>query len=121
MTALKWSQSHAVFVTEIDDEHRENFDALSNLKAALAGQPPWEIKYLIDKLTVSVREHFAHEERLMRASRYEVMRWHKSLHVAALRRVGAYAVRAEGEDPLAASELVTYLISWLDTHTRMAD
>ena len=37
MRSLKWSTSNAVFVPEIDDEHKEIFQALSNLQEVLAG------------------------------------------------------------------------------------
>ena len=32
MRSMKWSTSHAVFVTEIDDEHKEIFEAVSELQ-----------------------------------------------------------------------------------------
>jgi hemerythrin len=37
MRSLKWSTSHAVFVTEIDDEHREIFGAVADLQNLLSG------------------------------------------------------------------------------------
>ena len=37
MRTLKWSTSHAVFVTEIDDEHKEIFDAIAEFEKTSCG------------------------------------------------------------------------------------
>jgi hemerythrin len=110
-----------VFVTEIDDEHKEIFAALSELKAeAAAGGSP-AVSKLVQRLISSVAEHFAHEERLMRAARYTSIRWHKSSHDHALRRVRQFAERMEQGDSAAVPGLVEYLTAWLHDHTRLAD
>jgi hemerythrin len=122
MHSLKWSTSHSVFVPEIDDEHKEIFQALSNLQRALAGHAPsLDIQKLTQSLISCIAGHFAHEERLMRAARYSSIRWHKQAHDHARRRVGEFARRIEQGDSKAGPELVEYLTSWLHDHTRLAD
>ena len=91
MRSLKWSTSNAVFVTEIDDEHKGIFDALSNVQKALTSRRPLpEICGLTQRLVSSIVGHFAHEERLMRAARYDSLRWHKQSHDAAHRLVSQF-------------------------------
>lgn len=122
MRALKWSISHAVFVTEIDDEHKEIFEAVASLQKALSGQGPApEFRELTQRLTASIVDHFAHEERLMRAARYGSIRWHKLQHDNARRRVGEFVPRIEQGDSAAGLMLVDYLTAWLRDHTRLAD
>ena len=122
MRSLKWRTSHAVFVTEIDDEHKEIFEMVSNLQKALSGSgPSLEIRKLTQRLTACIVGHFAHEERLMRAARYDSMDWHKQQHTAARRRVGQFVLQIEQGDPKAGVALVEYLTSWLRDHTRLAD
>jgi hemerythrin len=122
MRSLKWSTSHAVFVAEIDDEHKEIFHALSNLQKVLAGRGSTpEIQSLTQRLISSIAGHFAHEERLMRAARYTSLRWHKQAHDHARRRVGQFVLRIEQKDSKAGPDLVEYLTSWLNDHTRLAD
>jgi hemerythrin-like metal-binding protein len=122
MRSLKWSTSNAVFVTEIDDEHKEIFAALSNVQKALTSRSPLpEICRLTQRLVSSIVDHFAHEERLMRAARYESIGWHKKAHDAAHRRVGQFVQRIEQGDTQAGAELVEYLTSWLRDHNRLAD
>ena len=122
MLRLEWSASHAVFVTEMDDEHIEIFRSLSALQTALATEaPPAAIRKHCQALATQVEGHFAHEERLMRAARYDSFRWHKRSHDNARRRVGQFISRLEEGEADAGSTLVEYLISWLRDHTRLAD
>ena len=120
MKTLQWSSSHAVFVTEIDDEHKEIFQAVADLQAGLH-PPQANLQELTGRLIASVNGHFAHEERLMRAARYESLRWHKRLHEAARRRVVELVHQLEQGDPEAGRSLVAYLTDWLPSHTRIAD
>lgn len=119
MRNLKWSTSHAVFVPELDGEHKEIFVALDDLQTALAGGG--DIRPHTAHLTDCIVDHFAHEERLMRAARYGSLTWHKQQHIAARRRVVEFLQRLEQGDTGAGPELVEYLSNWLHGHTRLAD
>ena len=100
MRSLKWRTSHAVFVTEIDDEHKEIFEMVSNLQKALSGSgPSLEIRKLTQRLTACIVGHFAHEERLMQAARYGSINWHKQQHDAARRRVGQFVLAPRSHPP----------------------
>jgi len=122
MRSLKWSTSHAVFVTEIDDEHKEIFRAVADLQEALSGtDAPHDMHQLTQRLCESIEGHFAHEERLMRAARYGSVRWHKQQHDNARIRVGKFVARIRQGDAAAGIELVEHLTSWLRDHTRLAD
>jgi hemerythrin len=122
MRSLKWSTSDSVFVTELDDEHKEIFDAASNLKIALSDQDPaLETNKSAQPLIARIEDHFAHEERLMRAARYGSLVWHTRNHDSARKRVRQFAARiAQGETD-AGLELVEYLTSWLHDHARLSD
>ncbi len=122
MRSLKWSTSHAVFVTDMDDEHKEIFEALSELRTALSGQASLlETLRLAQALSMRIVDHFAHEERLMRAARYDSLRWHKQRHDDAVKRAGRFVARMERGDAAAGLELAEYLTSWIPDHTRVAD
>jgi hemerythrin len=122
MPALKWSTANAVFVREIDDEHKEIFEALAEFEKILAADgKPRQLRRPLERLTECITAHFEHEERLMRAARYESLRWHKQGHSAALRMTEAFITRIERGDAEAGTELVESLASWLHNHTRVAD
>src|ERR1039457_5237427 len=110
MPSLKWSTSHAVFVTEIDDEHKEIFETVRDFQKVLTSRGPlFEIRKLTQRLVSCIVEHFAHEERLMCAARYDSIRWHKQKHETARRRVEQFVLRIEQGDIKAGLGLVEYL------------
>jgi hemerythrin len=122
MVSLQWSTSQAVFVAEIDDEHKEIFEAVTQVHDLLTSRSPLsELRKAATRLTSRIAGHFAHEERLMAAARYCSIRWHKQAHHAARRRVKQFVVRIEEGDSQAGVELVEYLTSWLNDHTGVAD
>lgn len=122
MQATRWTTSHAVFVTEIDDEHKQLFDALGGVQRAVAaGARLNDVQHATQRVLAGAKAHFAHEERLMRASRYRSIAWHKLQHDHARKRVGQYFARIEKGDTEAAGELTLYLTGWLHDHTRLAD
>jgi hemerythrin len=121
MRSLKWSTSHAVFVAEIDDEHKEIFEALASLKDAVdSGNERVEAKKWTDRVIACTAGHFEHEERLMRASRYDSFQWHKQQHDYVRRRMRRYAHGIESGIS-EATTFVEYLAAWLPNHARIAD
>jgi hemerythrin-like metal-binding protein len=119
---LQWTMEHSVYVAELDDQHREIFEAINSLYEALT--LPALSREILDRtefLESAVSGHFAHEERLMHASRYEAFAWHRQQHRNALRRVRRFVRRIRQGDAQAGCELVDSLSSWLHGHTRLTD
>ena len=111
-----------MFVTEIDDEHKGIFEVVADCREIFAsGCDLPRIRNATERLANRIHEHFAHEERLMRAARYGSLRWHKQSHDSARRRVKGFVLRIERDDREAGTELIEYLTSWLRDHTRLAD
>lgn len=122
MAHLKWSASHEVFVPDLDDEHKEIFEAVAELQKALTSDTALtDLCRLTNHLATCAVDHFAHEERLMRAARYDSLRWHKQQHDGVRRQASQLAARIGQGDRAAGFELVEYLSSWLANHTRVAD
>jgi hemerythrin len=122
MLSLRWSSSHAVWLTEIDDDHREIFEVLANLREALTSpSAPASIRQVTQRLYTCLKEHFAHEERLMRAARYGSLRWHKQQHNGALKRVRQCMLDIDQGHTDAGLALIEYLSAWLRDHSGVAD
>jgi hemerythrin-like metal-binding protein len=122
MRSIKWSTSEAVWIEEIDDDHKEILANLAELQKVLSGSGALAgIREALERLTTTIVGHFDHEERLMRASRYGSLRWHKALHEAARRNVEGFALAIESGDHEAGPALVEYLTDWLPAHARVAD
>ena len=122
MERLEWSTSHAVFVPAMDEEHYDIFESLSMLRTALAtdSKPSGPARAAQD-LATRMEDHFAHEERIMHAARYESFDWHKKKHDAARKRVAQFVTRMNQGEPGAGPALLDYLTAWLNDHTRLAD
>ena len=120
--SFHWTDGHAVFVPEIDAEHRNIYRAGAALDhALLAGARAPQIREMVRAAVSSIEDHFAHEERLMRAARFSGLEWHKRQHDGARKRVKAFARRLEAGEKQAAQELLDYLGPWMRDHVGLAD
>jgi hemerythrin-like metal-binding protein len=111
-----------VYFAAFDAEHLEVFNDVEELRLAVAGGAPAErVQAAIQQLAEHVGAHFAHEERMMRASRYSGYAWHLQSHDAARKRVRRAAGRVEQGDASGVSELVEFCKGWLRDHTGLHD
>lgn len=122
MRLFHWKNSNAVFVRQIDEEHREIFHIAGELQEALDSRAPlFEIQETLHRLVAGVEDHFAHEERLMRLGHYDALVWHKQQHDTARRRMRHLAPLIESGDADAGNTLIAFLSKWLDDHTGLTD
>ena len=122
MRLFKWAKSNAVFVPDIDDEHRAIFHATAELQQALRSSAPlFQVQEILHRLIASAEDHFAHEEKLMRGARYLSFDWHKQQHDTARKRLRLYVPLIEQGEVEAGTELVEFLTHWLHDHTRVTD
>lgn len=120
--AVKWSQAYAVYVPEIDAEHRELFRLAADLnQTILEGVDGEQLNRSVRELVAHTAGHFAHEERLMRAADYPGYAWHKRLHDSAKARIVRLERGVRNEDPGAARQLADFIVEWMKEHTRLAD
>ena len=122
MRLFKWSNLHAVFVPEIDAEHKNIFRLADELRQAVAGGAPAErAQAILRELIASEEDHFAHEERLMRSTQYPASDWHRGQHDTVRKRMKEFTARIEGGEGQAALLLLEFLSGWLRDHLRLAD
>ena len=122
MRLFKWSKMHAVYIPEIDAEHKNIFRLADELSQAVAGGAPAEqARAILRELIASEEDHFAHEERLMRATNYPASAWHKGQHNTVRKRVKEFAPGIDSGDRQAPLLLLNFLSDWLRNHLRLAD
>jgi hemerythrin len=122
MRLFKWNAAHAVFLPEIDAEHRAIFQTAGDLHQAIAGSASSErILEALRGLIAQAEDHFGHEERLMQASNYLSYSWHKQQHDAARKRLKKFAARIEAGEAEQAEPLLEYLAGWMRDHMSVAD
>jgi len=82
MKAFKWCEDLSVGIDEIDQDHRRLITCLDNLfTACSAGQGPVVLKDILACLMQYTREHFSHEEDVMRRVGYPGLDEHREMHI----------------------------------------
>ncbi|HEY2018415.1 MAG TPA: hemerythrin family protein [Bryobacteraceae bacterium] len=122
MPLFKWTKAHAVFVPEIDAQHRNLFQMADELHhAIIGGAEPSRTLELLRTLIAGAEEHFAYEERLMRSMQYSSYTWHKNQHDTVRKRINHFVPQIESGDSEAAALLLEFLAGWLKDHTGLTD
>ena len=122
MAPFKWTKAHAVFVREIDEQHRNLFRMAEELHRAIpAGADLSRTLELLRALVASTEEHFAYEERLMRSTHYSAYNWHKQQHETLRKRMSEFSPRIENGETDAAILLLEFLSGWLKDHVGLTD
>jgi hemerythrin len=122
MARLEWTNSHSVFLPNIDDDHDEILAALAGLRGMLT-EPGSGVdwKKSAEQLVRRFCDHFQSEERLMRAARYSSLGWHKSQHDHARNRLKQLLASVRSRDVETTTAMIAYLTSWLQNHMQVAD
>ncbi|MGO9230413.1 MAG: bacteriohemerythrin [Bryobacteraceae bacterium] len=121
MSLFHRTGGYSVFIAEIDAEHKTLFQLVDELAAALDSQARGARSKVLESLAAQMQVHFAHEERLMRASGYDALEWHKGQHDGARRQAKRLIKRIEEGDRKAPGELLDYLTGWLQSHVLVTD
>ncbi len=112
---------YLIFIPEIDAEHKTLIRLVGELETVLASGARRARDEILQELETHMQNHFAHEERLMRASRYDALVWHKQQHDGARRLAKRFIKRIEQGDRKAGAEMIEYLAGWLPSHISVTD
>jgi hemerythrin len=125
---LQWTSDLSVGVDEIDDQHKELFQRLNNLRIAMGqGKSRAEIGKTVKFLQDYVVEHFATEERHMGRYGYPAFGAHKAEHEAFIKDFSAFKKKLEnieihgGITSFLAIEMQRRLYDWLINHIGRID
>jgi hemerythrin-like metal-binding protein len=122
MPLFKWTKAHAVFINEIDAQHRNLIRMADELhRAILAGAETSRTLELLKALIASAEDHFTYEERLMRSSQYSAYDWHRQQHDTVRKRINQFVPRIESGEAEAAMLLLEFLSDWLKEHINLTD
>jgi len=122
MLSFKWSKAHAVYLPEIDAEHRNIFRMAEEFqKASGLGADRARALTLLRGVLAAVEAHFNREERLMRSSRYPLYEWHKRQHDTVRTRSRELLKRVEAGEGDAPGMMLEFLAGWMKSHTSVSD
>jgi len=116
---LPWDPTLDTGHAGIDAQHRTLFAKASELVSAIeAGRHVAEVKHLLGFLTDYVAEHFAAEERLMKAAGYPGAEGHAVIHRRIERRLVevATAWHEHGATPALLADVRAMMTGWVTIH-----
>jgi len=121
--ASLWSQSLAVGIAAVDDQHRELFRRVDSLLEATVDGNSAEATRMLGFLAEYVEFHFAAEEALMRDHRYPGLEAHLAEHMYLRNQVMLVEeeYRRSGPVPALVSRMQHLLADWLRTHVGISD
>ena len=122
--ALQWNDALSTSVGEIDNQHKELFDRVNSLLAAISqNRGRHEMGKIIEFLTAYVVLHFGTEERYMQKFGYTDFPQHKAQHELFVRTFLRVRDRllAGKTDPQLIEDTRQLVVDWLVNHIKLSD
>jgi len=121
MANLVWSEKLSVGMNDIDAQHKHFIDIINKTNDAVdTGAPRGAQKKVLDDLIGYGRYHFETEEMYFVKFKYPHAREHMAEHAKLLEKVILFYNRFESGENVA-SELLSFLKSWLTDHLQKHD
>lgn len=121
---IKWNETLAVGVAEIDRQHQEIFGRMGQLLDACSkGQGKDAVRPMIDFLEAYVGEHFRDEEKLQKNSGYPNYAQHKALHTEYLQNIANLRQQLAEHGPTLPFVITVNktVVDWLTSHISKVD
>jgi len=121
---IDWSDILSVGINLMDDEHKELFNRINALLAALLGQDSnYDLEALLNAIKEYTDFHFRDEEKLLEREGYPELEAHKKLHYAFesyLDDIG-HKLKEQGLNAQLLIELQDKIVNWLLDHIAKVD
>ncbi len=127
MALIEWREDFSVGVPEVDHEHRELIELINQAHAERAGGASGEAlshdsaAEFLGEIHARIAGHFALEERVMRAARYDHLGRHKAAHEILLDDIREFMDACETGQALDAAAFGDRLADWFGEHFRTED
>jgi methyl-accepting chemotaxis protein len=119
---LAWDDSLSVNIQLVDRQHRKLVEMINELFAALrAGRGNEILTPTLDALVTYTSQHFAEEERMMKAHGYPGLAEHQAAHRQLVERVSDFQQKLRQGQTSFSSDLFNFLKSWLLHHIKEVD
>jgi len=123
MKTIKWNSDLAVGIEEVDSEHQKLIVQLNTLfEACFAGQGPAVLGNTLCEMQKYVREHFVHEEDIMRKAKFPDLTEHRKLHAELVSELDDLIDEFEmGANHDLSNKTMQFLEDWLLHHILIED
>ena len=121
MPLIQWSPALEVGVEEIDHQHKVLVAILNRLHDAInEGQAESQLNWILKELEHYTDYHFATEEALMKAHKYEFAEFHKADHLSMILRIRDFLNDLDHHF-VSPQMVLDFLQHWLLSHIAGAD
>ena len=122
MALIEWKSHYSVGVEAVDHEHREMIDLINETHERLvAGAAKPDVSAFLGEIFRGISAHFALEETIMRAHRYDHLDQHKEAHETLLEDIRDIMDGYEADPEGASRELSQRLDDWFTLHFKTHD
>jgi hemerythrin-like metal-binding protein len=119
---IRWNERYSVNIPAIDEEHREFFDIIGELGAAMKnGQSHEILEQTLDRLVQYAGKHFDNEEKLFREHNYPQREEHKAIHDEFIHKLSEYNDLFRKGSNIVSVQLIGFLSDWLVKHIMQED
>lgn len=119
---IKWNDRYSVHIPSIDEEHKELFDIIGELGAAMKnGQSNGVLGETLDRLVQYAGKHFDSEEKLFREHHYPQTDEHKAKHDEFIDKISEYNDLFRKGTNIVSVQLLGFLSDWLVKHIMQED
>ncbi len=119
---IRWNDRYSVNIPSIDEEHKEFFDIIGELGAAMKnGQSNTTLGETLDRLVQYAGKHFNSEEKLLREHHYPQAEEHKAIHDAFIHKISEYNDLFHKGTNIVSVQLIGFLSDWLVKHIMKED
>jgi hemerythrin-like metal-binding protein len=126
MKFIEWSEHFSVGNERMDNQHRELFDIIADLRTAMTSEDvlveyeaEWEV---VERMIAYAVRHLSEEEQLLEECNYPDLAKHKEMHREFLAKILEIEKAIEnGDDAPSVEKLCDFLENWLSHHILEAD
>lgn len=117
MAFMQWEEKYSVGVREIDEQHKQLINMLSELYEAMQAQKTNDILgQIITKLVNYTKTHFSAEEGYMQRAGYPAFAEHKKEHDNFTNKVLAFKSDFDSGKTAMSVSITSFLKTWLNDH-----
>ncbi|MDJ0624213.1 MAG: bacteriohemerythrin [Desulfocapsaceae bacterium] len=117
MALIKWRDSYATGIPEMDDEHREIIDIINTLYEMIRDKKNYEeLKNVYERMYNYSLNHFSHEEQILEESNYSGLAAQKEQHSRFAARLEEMKEQLLSADESAIPEVYKFLREWWLQH-----
>jgi hemerythrin-like metal-binding protein len=120
LSRMQWEPKYSVNVEEMDAQHRKLFDVLNHLVDIFEGDTD-DLLPVIDDLVKYLSYHFHQELMVMKNADYPGFLSHSQEHQKFTEQVHVFLKSYKAGDKNLASEMLSFLSTWVRNHTLKVD